>query len=150
MPDLRGRRPKPADIRLVDGNAGKRAQSPAEAPPADAAAGEPKPPEGLPPMPRRVEADPLAREKWQELVVLTTLPGSRVLSLADGPMLELCCLSYSRWLQAEEAGYWNRAEKHERAYERRLSHFGLSPAMRAKVERLPDQKPANAAARHFR
>lgn len=142
MPDTRGRRRTPADIRLVKGvkaGKGKGVASPDE----------PKPAPGVPPMPDGVRADPVQTAKWTELVYLTTLPGAYVLTIADGPMLELACRAWSFMLAATDAGHWNRAEKHERAYERRLCHFGLSPAVRGKVERVQEPKPANKAARHF-
>lgn len=142
MPDTRGRRRTPADIRLVKGaKTGKASKAAAEL--------EPKPPPGVPPMPEGVKADPVQTAKWHELVHLTTLPDAYTLTLADGPMLELACRAWSQALLAATAGHWNRAEKCERAYERRLCHFGLSPAMRSKVERVPEKPADDKAEAHF-
>ena len=78
----RGRKPKTAAQKLMDGNPGKRKIRP------DLPA-----PVGVPPMPKRLMVDPVAVEKWQELVPI--LQGLGTLTTADGEALATLCEVYS-------------------------------------------------------
>lgn len=78
----RGRKPKTAAQKLIDGNPGKRKIRP------DLAA-----PSGSPPMPERLMVDPVAVAKWQECVPLLLDLGT--LTQADGEALATLCEVYS-------------------------------------------------------
>lgn len=77
-----GRKPIPANVKRLMGNPGKRRIT--EDLPA---------PPGVPPMPKRLMVDPVAVEKWKELVPLLTELGT--LTLADGEALATLCEVYS-------------------------------------------------------
>jgi len=78
----RGRKPIPASVKRLAGNPGKRAIRPDL----------PSQP-GAPPMPARLMVEPLAVEKWQELVPI--LLGLGTLTLADGEALATLCEVYA-------------------------------------------------------
>jgi len=78
----RGRKPKTAAQKLMDGNPGKRKiRSDLPAPP------------GAPPMPKRLMVEPLAVEKWTELVPILMQLGT--LTTADGEALATLCEVYA-------------------------------------------------------
>jgi P27 family predicted phage terminase small subunit len=73
----RGRRPKPTGLKILEGTlrgVPKR---------------EPSAPPGAPPMPQRLQAEPLAVAKWHELVPI--LLGMKVLTTGDGEALATLC-----------------------------------------------------------
>ena len=77
----RGRKPKPTPLKILEGTqrgAPKR---------------EPSAPPGAPPMPKRLNVEPLAVEKWNELVPL--LLGMNVLTTGDGEALATLCEVYA-------------------------------------------------------
>jgi len=159
---MRGRRPKPTNLKLLDGNPGHKPLP----------RNEPKPPFGVPVKPQTVIVDPLASAEWERLVKLTSAKAVRVLTVADGPMLEGTCLAYAEFARAmkvlREQGpsyetitrdggilFRKRPEADVATqflghYRNFLGHFGLSPAMRAKVERISDDDEArDPAEAHF-
>jgi len=77
-----GRKPLPAETKRLLGNPGKRRIKPDL----------PAPP-GAPPMPKRLMVDPLAVDKWRELVPI--LLELRTLTTADGEALATLCEVYS-------------------------------------------------------
>ncbi len=147
---LRGRPRKPTALKLVDGNPGNR----------PIPKNEPKPPEVDPSKPKHVTADRVASEEWDRLVALTTAKGARVLTVADGPMLEATVLAYADWHESRDAVrefgavyetttpsgaimFRPRPEVAQRndawkRYVSGLTHFGLSPATRGKVKAIGD------------
>ena len=78
----RGRRPIPEAAKRLTGNPGKRKIRPDL----------PAPP-GAPPMPKRLMVEPLAVEKWNELVPI--LAGLGTLTTADGEALATLCEVYA-------------------------------------------------------
>lgn len=78
----RGRKPVPEKIKRMAGNPGKRKIRP------DLPA-----PSGVPPMPKRLMVEPVAVEKWRELVPILTELGT--LTLADGEALATLCEVYA-------------------------------------------------------
>ena len=72
------RKPLPASVKKLAGNPGKRKIRPDL----------PSPP-GAPPMPSRLLVEPVAVEKWRELVPI--LLGLGTLSLADAEALATLC-----------------------------------------------------------
>jgi P27 family predicted phage terminase small subunit len=145
VPGLAGRRRKPSHLRLLDGNRGKRA----------APKNEPKPKRGKPQKPSHLSDDAIAAAEWDRLAKLTTSAGCDVLTIADGPMLEATVLAYSAFRRAtlelkkgftyevrtKAGGTMHRARPQAaiasdawRRYVSGLTHFGLSPAARGKVQ----------------
>jgi P27 family predicted phage terminase small subunit len=156
MPGLRGRPRKPTAIHLVKGNPGRRPLP----------KGEPKPEQGDPAKPPPVARDAVASAEWDRLVANTTLKHARVLTKQDGQMLEATARAYSEYEAADvalrEAGgltyesttpsggviVRSRPEVTIRADAWRrwvsgLTHFGLSPATRGKVQAIDAGKPTN-------
>jgi phage terminase small subunit len=78
---MRGRKPKPTTLRLLEGNPGKRRVDPGPAPPA----GPPERPEWL---------DAEAKAEWDR--VTAVLAQMRLLSAADRAALAAYCTAYSR------------------------------------------------------
>lgn len=146
MPGLTGPPPTPTALRLLRGNPGKRPLP----------KNEPKPPEVNPGKPAHIAKDKVASAEWDRLVALTTAKNARVLTVADGPMLEATVLAYSdlresqRIIQAEGMTYETTNPAGSLMYRKRpeveigadawrryvvgLTHFGLSPATRTKVK----------------
>jgi P27 family predicted phage terminase small subunit len=109
---------------------------------------EPIPPAGLPTCPDHL--DELAKQEWNDVTII--LQEMNLLSKADGKMLEIYCVSYSRWRKAienvskygellydkEEKGwkdnpYASRADRLQEQIRRCLLEFGMSPAARARM-----------------
>ena len=78
----RGRKPIPANVKRIAGNPGKRKIRPDL----------PSPP-GTPPMPARLLVEPVAVEKWNELVPILLELGT--LTLADAEALATLCEVYA-------------------------------------------------------
>ncbi len=78
----RGRKPTPEAVKRLAGNPGKRPIRPDLPAPA-----------GSPPMPKRLLVEPIAVEKWQELVPI--LLGLGTLTTADGEALATLCEVYA-------------------------------------------------------
>lgn len=143
----RGPRPMPTHLRLVTGNAGKRAVEEGEEPQFTEAA--PECPEFL---------GDVARAEWERIV--PELQAARLLTKVDMAALALYCGAYARWQQAEfkirehsvgdidglglvtsgANGYkmltqWliisNKAQEQLLKY---LAEFGMSPSSRARVK----------------
>lgn len=158
MPGLSGRRPIPTALKLVKGNPGRRPLNKSE----------PKPRNGNPKKPGDLVE--LASLEWDRITRLTSLKHARVLTVADGPILEATCMAYAMWRQAEKAlreegltyettnqsgGVMVRKRPEVeivaeawRRYVSGLTHFGLSPATRAKVQTVDDNE-ATDPAEHF-
>lgn len=77
-----GRKPKPAAVKLLEGNRGRRPIRPDLPAPA-----------GTPTMPKRLLVEPAAVEKWNELVPLLLELGT--LTLADAEALATLCEVYA-------------------------------------------------------
>ena len=140
----RGRRPKPAALKVLEGNPGKRPLNERE----------PKF-EGAPECPRGLPAG--ARKEWRRIVsVLSSVPG--LLNAADTAVLVSYCTAYAEFLHAvretdktggpvlvgPNGGLFTNPWKAQadRAAERLrklLPELGLSPSARAKL-----QAPAQA------
>ncbi|MFA9485956.1 MULTISPECIES: phage terminase small subunit P27 family [unclassified Moraxella] len=85
----RGRKPKPAKLKELNGNAGKRAINKNE--PKFSSITNIEPPEWLP---------PLAFEIWR--LVMPELLSNKVLTIADVHNIECFCVAYARWREAQE------------------------------------------------
>ena len=132
-----GRRPKPTAIRILEGTQ----KGPAKR--------EPALPPGIPPMPKRLEVDQVAVEKWEELAGILTRMG--VLTLGDGEALATLCEVHSAeqscllqlraggavmhtdlgGVKPNPAGPLYRSLVSQKAA--LLSEFGLTPSSRTKL-----------------
>ena len=84
---MRGRKPKPTVIKILEGNPGKRAINGAE----------PKPPRTLPTCPEHLSA--AAKAEWKRLA--KTLNQVGLLTQADRTVMAGYCQCYGRWVEAE-------------------------------------------------
>lgn len=137
---------QPTKLRVLRGNPSKRPLPKNEPEPRE---GEPKRPSGL---------SKAASEEWSRLVELTL--GMRVLTEADGRMLEITARAYAEYdalakIVAKEGYTYETDTKNGhrvvarpevamaadawRRYERGLSHFGLSPSTRGKVQTVASE-----------
>ena len=145
-----GRKPKPTALRLVGGNAGKRAMNKREAKPVLA---QPTPPAFL---------NDDAKVEWGR--VCETLFKVGLMTELDRGALAACCQAYGRWAQAERAlagmagsddyaltistsngnaiqnplvGIANKAAAD---YVKYAIEFGMTPSARARVTASPNDK----------
>lgn len=134
---MRGRKPKPTHLKLLDGNPGRRLPN----------AGEPAPANKPPTCPSHL--CPPAKAEWKRLAAqLTTL---RILTELDRAALAAYCQAYGRWVEAERklhetpmllklpSGYVQQnpwltiANKQLELMYKYLGDFGLSPVSRSRV-----------------
>jgi len=138
---MRGRKPKPTAIRVLEGNPGKRRWN----------AAEPIPPDGCPDCPDHLSDE--ARAEWHR--VAEALYGMGVLTLVDRAALAAYCQAYGRWVEAEvklrqtpsliktPSGYIQQspwlsiANKQMELMGRYMTELGMTPAARSRVEVAP-------------
>ena len=150
----RGRRPKTAAQKLLDGNPGKRRIRPDL--PADP---------GAPPMPERLMVEPAAVGKWQELVpilldigTLTTSDGEALATLCEVYAAAQACLLELRasgpvirtdlgGVKPNPAGSLYRGLVSMQAS--LMGEFGLTPTSRARLGGK-ENKPADEVEEFFR
>lgn len=138
---MRGRKPKPTTLKLLDGNPGKRSLNDRE----------PQPPSGEPELPP--ELDDEARAEWKR--VITELRDMGLLYRADRAALTAYCVAWSRWRRAEaqvkkfgeivkspekgfpmKSPYLTIADQSLETVRKFLVEFGLTPSSRSRI-RLP-------------
>ena len=138
---MRGRKPKPTCIRVLEGNPGKRALNDRE----------PTPPQGTPDCPNYLDDE--AKAEWFRTAKVLSDMG--LLSLADRTALAAYCVVYSRWLKAEEqvkkfgsivkspekgfpmkSPYLSVADQALDAMHKFMVEFGLTPSSRSRI-RVP-------------
>ena len=142
---MRGRKPKPTALKLIEGNPGKRPIN----------GREPKPPASVPTCPAHLSAS--AKAEWKRLA--RTLNEIGLLTQIDRSVLAAYCQAYGRWVEAERrlaetppilktpAGYvqispWiTISNKQVELMTRLMGELGLSPTARA---RLSVQVPTGA------
>ncbi len=142
---MRGRKPKPTALKLIEGNPGKRPIN----------GREPKPPSGVPTCPSHLSAS--AKAEWKRLA--RTLNDIGLLTQIDRTVLAAYCQAYGRWVEAERrlaetppilktpAGYvqispWiTISNKQVELMTRLMAELGLSPTSRS---RLSVQVPTGA------
>jgi len=137
---MKGRKPKPTKLRLIQGNPGKRPINKREA----------KPPVGMPPCPEHLNE--MAKKKWKEKSQELFALG--ILTKIDGDLLAGYCQAYSRWQDAEErlkdmgptivnAGRVQpnpliRISKDALATMLRLGvEYGITPSSRSRIQTTP-------------
>lgn len=156
-----GRKPKPTALRLVGGNAGKRAIN----------KNEPKPELSQPTPPAFLNDD--AKVEWGR--ICETLYKVGLMTELDRGALAACCQAYGRWAQAERAlarmsdkDELNRAlmiktsngnaiqnplvgiaNKAAADYVKYAVEFGMTPSARARVTTHPNDEKENKLAEFF-
>lgn len=134
---MRGRKPKPTALKLIDGNPGKR----------PIRGREPKPPTALPTCPAHLSAT--AKSEWKRLAGVLNEIG--LLTRIDRTVLAAYCQAYGRWVEAERrlaetppllktpAGYvqvspWiTISNKQVELMTRLMAELGLTPSARSRL-----------------
>jgi P27 family predicted phage terminase small subunit len=134
---MRGRKPKPTHLKLLEGNPGKRPLNMRE----------PKPPAALPTCPEHLS--PTAKAEWKRIA--HSLNAIGLLTLADRAAMAAYCQSWGRWVEAERklqatpmllktpAGYvqqspWLTIANRERELMARfMAELGLTPSSRSRL-----------------
>jgi len=134
---MKGRKPKPTALKLLEGNPGRRPIKGAE----------PRPPGALPTCPAHLGAS--AKAEWKRLA--RDLNGIGLLTTADRAALAVYCQSWGRWVEAERklqetplmlktpAGYvqispWlTIANKERELMARYMAELGLTPSSRTRL-----------------
>lgn len=143
---MRGRKPKPTVIKMLEGNPGKRDLNPRE----------PVAPEGIPECPDWLDTE--AKAEWFRTAQV--LKDMQLLSLADRTALAAYCTAYSRWVEAElqvrkygtvvkspvkgfpmKSPYLTVADQAMEAMRKFMTEFGLTPSARSRI-RVPDDAQA--------
>ena len=137
MMAVRGRKPVPTAIKVLEGNPGKRKLNTKE----------PKIPKVAPTCPKWLE--PEAKKEWSRLAKHMESIG--ILTEVDMSAFAGYCQAYSRWKEAEEfisangstfttpSGYVQQipqvsiAQTYMKAMERFAEQFGLTPASRSRI-----------------
>ena len=133
---MRGRKPKPVALRVLEGNPGKRPIG-----------REPRPAGGQPSCPAHLS--PTAKAEWKRLARMLNQIG--ILTQADRAALAAYCQAYGRWVEAERklaetptlirlpSGYiqpspWLAiSNKQMELMQRYMAELGLTPAARARL-----------------
>jgi P27 family predicted phage terminase small subunit len=138
---VRGRKPKPTHLKLIEGNPGKRKLN---------KGGEPKPPPIAPECPAWLM--PEAQQEWGRIA--PQLEALGLLTLVDGAALAAYCQAFARWKQAETRivkrgltmktpnGEIQRpevaiAQKSVQIMKAFLTEFGLTPSSRTRLNIKP-------------
>jgi P27 family predicted phage terminase small subunit len=142
---MRGRRPKPTALKLIDGNPGRRPLN----------LHEPKPDRAIPTCPAHLM--PTARAEWKRLA--HELDRLGILSNLDRAALAAYCQAYGRWVEAERklketptllrtpsgyvqpSPYLAIANRQMELMHRFMAELGLSPASRSRVVAVPRPGP---------
>lgn len=141
---MRGRRPKPTMVKLMEGNPGRRPLNPAE----------PKPAPQVPEAP--VELSPAGRAEWDRLA--GELAALGMMTNLDRAALAAYCEAYALWSEAitairqygtmvkspsgypMQSPYVAIANKQAELMMRIASEFGFTPASRSRIA-VPDERP---------
>lgn len=134
---MRGRKPKPTAVKVLEGNPGKRELNPYE----------PKVEKKAPRCPTWL--DPEAKKEWRRTGKLLETMG--ILSEVDMAAFAGYCQAYARWKEAEEfiskhgtivktpSGYWQQvpqvsiAQTYLKIMNRFCEQFGLTPSARSRI-----------------
>ncbi len=135
---MRGRKPKPTHLKVLEGNPGRRPLNP----------GEPRPEAKVPTCPQHL--CPSAKAEWKRLAQQLFTLG--ILTALDRSTLAAYCQSYGRWVEAEQklketptllkmpSGYVQQnpwltiSNKQLELMHKYMSEFGLSPVARSRVD----------------
>ena len=138
---MRGRKPKPTILKVLDGNPGKRPLNDQE----------PCPSHGIPDQPDWLDAE--AQAEWVR--VTAELSDMGLLTLADRAALTAYCTAWSRWVEAEamvkkfgtivkspekgfpmKSPYLSIADQALETMRKLMVEFGLTPSSRSRI-RVP-------------
>ncbi len=138
---MRGRKPKPSALRLIEGNPGHRRINP----------NEPKPVRGAPTCPAHLS--PTAKAEWKRLIRQLVMLG--MMSQLDRAVLAAYCQAYGRWVEAERklaetpaliklpSGYVQQnpwlavSNKQVELMAKFMAEIGLTPVSRSRVNAKP-------------
>jgi P27 family predicted phage terminase small subunit len=139
---MRGRKPKPTHLKLLEGNPGRRPLN----------TGEPRPQATIPTCPAHLS--PSAKAEWKRLAQMLHRLG--VITELDRAALAAYCQAYGRWVEAERklketpallrmpSGYVQQnpwltiSNKQLELMHRYMTELGLSPVARTRVDtRMP-------------
>ena len=134
---MRGRKPTPTAVKLLEGNPGKRKLN----------GREPRPEKKAPSCPKWLE--PEGRKEWRRLARKMEMMG--ILTEVDMAAFAGYCQAYARWKEAEEfitqhgmivktpSGYWQQvpqvsiAQTYLKIMNRLAEQFGLTPSSRSRI-----------------
>jgi P27 family predicted phage terminase small subunit len=143
---MRGRKPKPTQVKVLSGNPGKRPLN----------LDEPRPEPAIPDCPP--ELRPAARREWARLV--GELGQLRMLTNLDRAALAAYCRAYALWAEATEAlqkygvmvkspagfpiqsPYLSIANRQAEIMMRIASEFGFTPASRGRIATPRTEEPS--------
>ena len=145
---MKGRKPKPTVLKVLDGNPGKRPLNQRE----------PKAPQGLPEAPSWLDAE--AQAEWER--VTSDLQEMGLLSRADRPALAAYCTAWSRWVEAEamvkklgpivkspdkgfpmKSPYLTIADQALETMRKLMVEFGLTPSSRSRIRVSGPSEPGD-------
>ncbi len=148
---MQGRKPKPTKLRVIQGNPGKRPIN----------KDEPTAPCISPDTPAPDHMPPLAKECWVHMVGM--LSGAQVITELDLHGLELYCVAYQNWRDAQakvielgtivkspksgypvQSPYFAIANKSHEQMVKLAAEFGLTPTSRSRVTKVAAPKKKNA------
>ena len=150
---MRGRRPIPTSLKVMNGNPGKRPLN----------ENEPQPKTERPSCPP--ELSKLARKEWKR--ILPMLEELRIVAQIDRSALAAYCQSFARWIEAEEKitetslviktksgnvienPYYSIAKRERELMHKFLVEFGMTPAARSRIN-LPAPRPPSKLDRFFK
>ena len=134
---MRGRKPKPTHLKLLEGNIGRHRLK-----------NEPRPGPALPTCPQHLSSS--AKAEWKRIARQLSVLG--VLTILDRAALAAYCQCYGRWVEAERklsetpallkmpSGYVQQnpwltiASKQLELMHKYLSEFGLTPVARSRID----------------
>ena len=145
---MRGRKPKPTALRVLEGNPGKRPLNDRE-------------PQGPPEVPECPDfLDEEARAEWSRTARVLGEMG--LLTLADRAALAAYCVAYSRWVAAErqvqrlgtivrspqknfpmKSPYLTVADQALETRRKFMVEFGLTPSSRSRIRVTGDRRAAD-------
>jgi P27 family predicted phage terminase small subunit len=136
---MRGRKPKPTLLKVLDGNPGKRPLNERE----------PSAPPGIPECPAWLDEE--AKAEWER--VIPELQEMGLLSSADRAALAAYCTAWSRWVEAEaqvkkfgtvvkspekgfpmKSPYLSIADQALETMRKLMVEFGLTPSSRSRIK----------------
>ena len=135
---VKGRKPKPTALKVLEGNPGKRELNKSEVKPVRGA---------LPECPDWLETE--AKAEWERLSKIMYELG--ILTVLDVAPFASYCQAYARWKEAEEfisqhgsivktkSGYWQQvpqvsiAHSNQKIMMQAASEFGLTPSARSRM-----------------